>query len=145
MATNEIFKYSDWISLPVPTGTLSGDPVIVGGATGLVGVAQTTEGENVGTTMVYTPDQFGQIPTSTGFNEAGYASVALTGAWAFTIDGGDAMEAGDPVNISEGTGPDGRNELVAAGGGTARFGHVINHTSDGRVVVRIANPAAAAA
>ena len=144
MATNEIFKEADYLSLPVPAGTVSGDPVLIGdAATGLVGVAQTTEGENYGTSTPYVPPVWNQVPGSTGFNEAGYASIALKGAFAFEITGGEALTPGTPVNISVGTGENGRNELVATGG-TARFGHVVNHTSDGRVVVRIANPAAAA-
>lgn len=143
MATNEIFKHSNWISLPVPTGTVSGDPVLVGGVGGLCAVAQTSEGENYGTTEPYTPPVWGTVPGSTGFNEAGYASCALTGAFAFEIDGGTDLSVGDVVNISEGTGTDGRNELVTTGG-TASYGHVINWTTDGRTVVRISNPATAA-
>lgn len=37
MATNEVFRHADHITLPVPTGTKSGDPVKVGS---LIGVAQ---------------------------------------------------------------------------------------------------------
>jgi hypothetical protein len=137
MALNEIFKYSDFISLPVPEGTVSGDPVMVGG---LFGVAQTTEGENSGATeggMVFVPPVFGQVPGSTGFNEAGFVSVALVGAWAFDIEGGLDLDAGDAVDISIGTGTDGRNELVVGGAGDTRFGWVVNWTSDERTVVRI--------
>lgn len=144
MATNEIFKHSNWISLPVQTGTVSGDPVLVGvAAGGMVGVAQTTEGENYGTTEPYTPPVWGTVPGSTGFNEAGYASVALTGAWAFDIDGGTDLSVGDTVNIDVDGGTDGRSILVTTGG-DAVFGHVINWTTDGRTVVRISNPASAA-
>src|SRR5690606_18366707 len=170
MATNEIFKDANYLSLPVPEGTVSGDPVLVGE---LVGVAQTTEGENYGTSGPFTPPVWGTAPPSTRFNEAGYASfapggcfasaaarggepppgrgpvppatgfneagsasVALVGAFAFEIEGGEELTPGTAVGISVGTGPDGRNVLVA-GAGDARFGHVVNHTSDGRVVVRI--------
>ena len=83
MATNEIFKDANYLSLPVPEGTVSGDPVLVGE---LVGVAQTTEGENYGTSGPFTPPVWGTVPPSTGFNEAGYASVALVGAFAFEIE-----------------------------------------------------------
>ncbi len=138
MATNEIFKDANYLSLPVPEGTVSGDPVLVGE---LVGVAQPTEGENYGTSAPFVPPVWGTVPPSTGFNEAGYASVALIGAFAFEIEGGEALTPGTAVGISVGTGPDGRNVLVA-GAGDARFGHVVNHTSDGRVVVRICNPSA---
>lgn len=141
MATNEIFKEADYLSLPVPIGTMSGDPVLV---ESLVGVAQTDEGDNSYTTTPIRRSMgdpaWNTVPGSTGGNEAGYASVALKGAFAFTIDGGDALTHGTAVYISVGTGPDGRNELATTG--TTRFGHVVGHTSDGRVVVRIANPVA---
>lgn len=142
MATNEIFKEADYLSLPVPEGTVSGDPVLVGE---LVGVAQTSEGDNSYTSTpirrAMDDPAWNTVPASTGGNEAGFASVALKGAFAFEIDGGDALTHGTAVGISEGTGPDGRNVLVT-GAGDARFGHVVGHTSDGRVVVRIANPVA---
>lgn len=142
MATNEIFKEADYLSLPVPAGTVSGDPVLVGD---LVGVAQTSEGDNSYTSIPvrrpFTDPAWGTVPGSTGGNEEGFASVALKGAFAFEIDGGDALTHGTAVNISVGTGPDGRNVLVTTAA-DARFGHVVGHTSDGRVVVRIANPAA---
>lgn len=38
MATNEVYRNADHLTLPVPTGTVSGDPVHVGD---LVGVAVT--------------------------------------------------------------------------------------------------------
>lgn len=142
MATNEIFKEANYLSLPVPEGTVSGDPVLVGE---LVGVAQTTEGDNSYTSFPASRSMgdpgWGTVPVSTGFNEAGFASIALKGAFAFEIEGGADLEHGVAVGISEGTGPDGRNVLVT-GAGDARFGHVVGHTSDDRVVVRIANPTA---
>nr|WP_297424774.1 DUF2190 family protein [uncultured Actinotalea sp.] len=39
MATNEVLRNADHITLPVPSGTVAGDPVKVGS---LVGVAQTS-------------------------------------------------------------------------------------------------------
>lgn len=143
MATNEIYRDANHLSLPVDTGTVSGDPVLIGGVGGLCGVAQTTEGENYGTTEPYTPTTWGTVPGSTGFNEAGYASIALVGAFAFDIDGGTDLSVGDVVNIDNDGGTDGRAALVTSGGDAA-FGHVINWTSGGRTVVRIANPATAA-
>lgn len=74
MALNEIFKVGQSISLPVPVGTSSGDPVRVGV---LNGVAIVDEG--------------------TGGNAAGYTSVDLFGGHLFAI--ADA-EVGDAVYIA---------------------------------------------
>lgn len=77
MARTEVYKDGDYISLPVTNGTLSGAPVKVGG---LVGVAQTNEGDGV-------------------TNLEGYASVALTGA--FRVPTSVVVAAvGDPLYIS---------------------------------------------
>lgn len=77
MARTEVYKDGDYISLPVADGTLSGAPVVVGG---LVGVAQTNEGDGV-------------------TNLEGYASVALTGA--FRVPTSVAVAAvGDPLYIT---------------------------------------------
>lgn len=73
MALNEVFKLGQYISIPVPTGTKSGDPVRVGvlNATAIV-----DEG--------------------TGGNKAGYTSVDLSGAHKHILAGADV---GDPVYI----------------------------------------------
>lgn len=71
MATNEIFKIGQSISLPVPAGTKSSAPVRVGV---LNGVAIVDEG--------------------TGGNAAGYTSVDLFGGHKFELPGaavGDAV------------------------------------------------------
>lgn len=74
MALNEIFKVGKSISLPVPTGIESGDPVRVGV---LNGVAIVDEGS--------------------GFNAEGYASVDLFGGHLYELAG---AEVGDPVYIT---------------------------------------------
>lgn len=71
MATNEVFKYGDWLELPVASGTDSGEPVVVGD---LVGVAQTTRDAD------------------------GNASVALTGAFNLSVTGVTAV--GTPIYIT---------------------------------------------
>lgn len=76
MALNEVFKLGQYISLPVPSGTESGDPVRVGS---LNGVAIVDEG--------------------TGGNAEGFASVDISGAHKFVIAG---AEVGDPVYITSG-------------------------------------------
>lgn len=75
MAQNEVFKHGQWLPLPVTADTPSGSPVVVGG---LVGVAQTAEGE--------------------GGNVDGEASVALEGVFEVTVTG--AVTPGAPVYIT---------------------------------------------
>lgn len=45
MATNEIFRDADHISLPVPTGTKAGDPVKVGSLIGVAEIDRQSDGE----------------------------------------------------------------------------------------------------
>lgn len=138
MATNEIYRHSDWIPLPVIEGTVNGSPVLVGG---LVGVAQEVGGIPVtwsigGTSTTPAANlTVTQLPASNHL-EPGYASVALVGAWAFEIEGSEGAEVGDAVSITQGTGGDPAT-LTMGDGGDALFGHLINWTTDGRAVVRI--------
>lgn len=76
MALNEVFKHGKSISLPVPSGTKSGDPVRVGS---LNGVAIVDEGS--------------------GFNQPGYASVDLFGGHLFELKG---AKVGAPVYFANG-------------------------------------------
>lgn len=71
MATNEVYKHADWISLPVGTGVESGSPVVVGQITG---VAQTDADDD------------------------GNASVALTGAFNVNVATG-TVAVGAPVYV----------------------------------------------
>lgn len=71
MATNEVFREADHLTLPVPAGVKSGDPVQVGS---LMGVAQTDRAAD-----------------ST-------ATVWLEGAFRLTVDGAVA-NVGDPIYI----------------------------------------------
>jgi predicted RecA/RadA family phage recombinase len=73
MAANEVFKYGDWLVLPVPAGTKAGNAVAVGD---LVGVAQTDRDAD------------------------GNASVALTGVYDLLVTG--ATTPGTPVFITPG-------------------------------------------
>lgn len=78
MATNVHFAKGDNLSLPVPSGTTSGDPVRVGG---LNGVAMTAEGD--------------------GGNASGSASVQLVGAFDVEVTGA-VTDVGAPVYITAG-------------------------------------------
>jgi len=71
MATNESFRNSDSLTLPVPAGTKSGAPVKVGS---LVGIALTSE-------------------------DGGTATVRLKGAFDLEVTGA-VSNVGDPVYIT---------------------------------------------
>lgn len=77
MATNQKFRGNRTRSLPVTADTASGSPVVVGS---LVGVALTAEGE--------------------GGNAAGYATVALDGAFDLAVGTTTAVAVGAPVYIT---------------------------------------------
>src|SRR5690554_5203491 len=137
MATNEIYRHSDWIPLPVIEGTVNGSPVLVGG---LVGVAQEVGGIPVtwsigGTSTTPAANlTVMQLPASNHL-EPGYASVALTGAWAFEIEGAEDAAVGTIVGIIQGS--DGEPATLTVGAEGQPFGHLINWTTDGRAIVRL--------
>lgn len=143
MATNEVYKYSDWIPLPLSedaADTVAGDPVLVGG---LVGVAQAVGGVTITVSSDSSPTlsrgggmTISYTESSTSL-EPGYASVALVGAWAFEIDDTDTADVGDAVYITQGVGGDAATLSYVSGGADMRFGYLINTTSDGRAIVRI--------
>lgn len=89
MATNEHFRDADNLSLPVPDGTVSGDPVAVGA---LVGVALTDAGD--------------------GGNPEGSATVRRKGAFRLPVTG--SLDIGEPVYITSAgalTATEGENTL----------------------------------
>ena len=139
MATNEVYKYSDWIPLPVDPADLlvvPGDPVKVNG---LVGVAQVVGGHTntytIGSMTVTETD-----PISSSL-EDGYMSVALTGAFAFEVTGADEnTEMGTPVYFTVGNSSTSSTLTTSSGAGLG-FGHIVNRTTDGRFVVRLAGEA----
>lgn len=138
MATNEIYKHADWIPLPIDPSTLlveNGDPVKVNG---LVGVAQVVGGKElsytIGTMTVTHQEGSSSL-------EEGYMSVALTGAFAFAVTGANgSTEMGTPVYFTVGDN-DTQSTLTVTSGAGLGFGHIVNRTSDGRFVVRLAGVA----
>ncbi len=124
MATNEVFRDADHLSLPVPNSTASGSPVRVGGATGLNGVTQTKTG------AAGVPD---------GGNATGYASVLLKGAHKLPVSTTTTLAVGDPVYIIIAT-----NVLTttANSGANPLFGHALtakSATANEVITVRVAN------
>ena len=77
MATNEIFRHADHLSVPVKAGVKAGDPVRVGA---LSGVAVTGRGE--------------------GGNAADSATVWFSGAFALEVKGA-VKNVGDPIYITD--------------------------------------------
>lgn len=128
MARNEVYKDADYLSLPVPTGALSGSPVRVGG---LNGVLQTNEGSVDTGSNTY--------DTAASSNKDGYASVALKGAWRIPVATTTALTIGAPVYIVTAS-----NTLTTTdnSGANPVFGYALSAkgTSAGQtVIVRIAN------
>jgi predicted RecA/RadA family phage recombinase len=113
MATNEVYKDADYLSLPVTADTASGSPVVVGNT--LVGVAQTDEGDLV-------------------TNEDGYASVALKGAFRLSTTSAVAS-VGTALYIVPGT----YAITATAGTGNRFFGYALSTKSSGAgtVIVKI--------
>lgn len=115
MATNEVFRDADHISLPVVAGTLSGDPVVVGQ---LVGVAQTKRGEG------------GNLPT--------HATVHLKGAHKLVVDGAVTVIGSPVYYVGDGTT---RNaQLTTTGTSNTLFGHALETKAAGaaEITVRVA-------
>ena len=123
MATNEIFRDADHLSLPVPAGTLSGAPVRVGG---LNGVTQTARNEGAAPDPVRGP--------AVNLNPVGYATVWLKGAHEFQVAFA-VTNIGDPIYITP------ANALSATAAGNSLYGHAltVKAAPAGPLTVRITN------
>lgn len=131
MALNQVYKFVDVLSVPVPEGTESGDPVVLNAEIGLVGVAETVRGGDSDWSVSSYDDPYA------GGNWNGHASVSLQGAYRVTVVG--ELEKLAPVYFAE----DGT--LTAEAGGV-RFGWALTPKGAGEgeaVVVIDGAPAAA--
>lgn len=117
MALNEKFHDANRLSLPVLAGKVSGDPVRVGGLNGVCLTKRST------------------TAAPEGDNPDGYASVALTGAYEFTVAFA-ITNIGDPVYILA----DG-SALTGTSAGNNLYGHALTTkaAAAGPLTVRIAN------
>lgn len=134
MATNEVFKYGQWLSLPLPLRgddpsvnadpTVNGDPVLIGDITGF---AQEVGGKPVTYTVGSTTVT--QTRNTANSLEPGWASIALCGAFCFPVEGWDpvTMGSGTPVGINAASGST-RATLVANAEGDHWFGHIVGQT-----------------
>jgi hypothetical protein len=94
MATNETYRVGNNISLPVPSGKKSGDPVRVGG---LNGVCQTDRARTAGITPTNPDGTLNATYDTGGGNPDGNASVWLDGAHTFQV--AFAANVGDQIYI----------------------------------------------
>ena len=127
MARNQVYKEADFLSLPVATGKLSGDPVRVGG---LNGVLLTNEGS------VDRGDN--PYDTAASSNGNGFASVALKGAFKLPVSTTATLAIGAPVYITSA----GVLTTTDNTGANPLFGHALSvkgSTANQLVIVRIAN------
>jgi len=124
MATNEVFRDADNLSLPVPTGTLSGAPLRIGA---INCIATTDEGS-----VTRTPAPGLWVQPSGGIgNKAGYASVRTSGSWLVPVTG--ALTLGQLVYITAG------NVLTATTTGNKVWGKALRTKGTGTapVIVKI--------
>lgn len=129
MATNEVFREADNLSLPVPTGTLSGTPLRIGA---LNAITTTDEGSVVRPPIAGGPQL--SMPSGGVGNAAGYASVRLSGGWLVSVVG--AATVGGLVYIK------GDNTLTTVSTGNKVYGVSLqaNATTTAKnVVVKIIN------
>lgn len=130
MAANQVFKFVDTLSLPVPEGTKSGDAVILNADEGWVGVAETDAGPAAGTPVTGDTEY-------AGGNINSYASVTLKGAYRLNVTG--ALNPADPVYITS------AGALTATKGTNVRFGFSLTTkgAGEGPATVLIAGAPAA--
>lgn len=139
MAKNEVYRQADYISLPVPVGTLSGAPLRIGA---LNVVVQTNEPTAYLAGTGGNPEYWlvpGNYNEASSGNKAGYASCALVGAWNLPVSTTTTMAVGDPVYIITAS-----NTLTPTSnsGANPQFGVALSakgSTANSNVIVRITN------
>lgn len=110
---NTVFHDATKLSLPVPEGTVSGDPVKVGA---LIGVAATDRGA--------------------GGNPDAHASVWRHGAYSLPVTGA-ITAVGTPVFVA-GDGTSRITTLTATESGNTLFGYALDTKGSGAGVIRVA-------
>lgn len=146
MAKNFVWKDADYLSAPVPPGTLSGEPLRLGG---LNAVAQTDEGSvEIARANALAPNY--STANGASSNKAGYASVAFKGAVRTPVVGA-VNTYGQPIYWNADFDPDDPADAqltTAANDGDtptpnpyALFGHAISLKAAGvaDAIVRIHN------
>jgi hypothetical protein len=126
MTSREIYSDADNLSLPVPSGLKSGDPVRVGELNGVLVTDRTPDTQTISDT---------QGPVTPGGNPPGYASVKLKGAREFDGVAFAVSNIGDPIYITPG------NALSGSASGNQKYGAALSTktATAGPLTVRIAN------
>jgi len=135
MATNEIFRSGNKLSLPVPSGTAVGAPVRIGGLNGVTETARAKVDVDP-----YNAD--GSVNTSYNYgggNPTGYASVWLEGVHDLPVATTTTRAIGDPIYIVT---ADNTLTTTDNSGANPLFGHAVEAkgSTAGEVIrVRITN------
>lgn len=145
MSKNEVFKYGQWVSLPLPLRgnnpavnadpTLAGDPVKIGS---IVGFVQEVGGKPVSYSIGETTVTQTRNPANS--LNPGWASVARTGAFAFPVTGWDAETkgSGTPVFIVAANGAN--RATLTTTSNSDPFGVIVGQTTEGVPIVEIVQP-----
>jgi len=113
---NKVFKDADYLSVPVPTGTLAGKPVRVGG---LNVITVTDEGSVTTTINLGAGVQIVQPTGAQTGNKPGWASATLKGSAILQVTGVTAFGTPIFIKVSD-------NSLTStAAAGTKHFGYAL--------------------
>ena len=126
MAVNEVFKVGASLSLPVPAGTKSGNPVRIGG----INAVAITDEASVTTTFDLGAGTNLTVNTGGVGNAAGYTSLKLDGAFNLSVTGAVAA-AGALVYIK------GDNTLTTTSTGNKVFGYALRTKGAGAGVIPV--------
>lgn len=135
MARNETFRDGNMLSLPVPSGRKSGDPVRIGGLNGVCA----TDRAKVDVAAYNTDGTPNTSYNYGGGNPTGNASVWLAGVHDLAVSTTTTRAIGDPIYIITAT-----NVLTTTdnSGANPLFGHAVeakSSTADEVIRVRITN------
>lgn len=117
MAKNIVYKPGDHLSVPVPAGTKSGDPVRVGGLNGVA----ITDRANAGVSPVNADGTVNTAFNAGGGNPNGHASVWFEGVANLPVTTASAPAFGAPVYYD-----DAAKKLTTTAGSLAVWGHVVD-------------------
>jgi predicted RecA/RadA family phage recombinase len=137
MALNEVFFQGERISLLVGAGTVSGDPVRVGGLNA-VAVTDSATSQAAGANAGFTLGIVGSANRITTGNEVGWASCKTTGIFRFPVTAAGAIAQGDLIYaIANGTGSVKKVTLTTASAGNKLFGVAFEAAASGTPTIAV--------